>query len=188
MPKNWKRNCPAKRVSPIAPSRGQETGGRARDRAGSEAMRNRSAASWGGEKDASPILVAMKATPQITTTRRARQTSVGVMLEGARRVLGQVASQTRPEGACNARRTCMYVERCRRPRTWLFELSSPAARRGLSEYGEANWPSTDYLRWVLERAAATPSPMYMLPETQRSLLRNRGFPRSQCAAVPAPTA
>src|SRR5713101_9102812 len=32
-----------------------------------------------------------------------------------------------PEGACNARRTCMYVERCRRPRT---------------KYGEANWPST----------------------------------------------
>src|SRR5438034_10141409 len=80
MPKNWKRNCPAKRVSPIAPRSGQETAGRARNRAGSEAMRNRSAASSGGEKDASPILVAMKATPQITTTRRVRQTSVGVML------------------------------------------------------------------------------------------------------------
>src|SRR6266851_1921595 len=86
MPKNWKRNCPAKRLSPIAPRSGQETGGRARNRAGSEAMRNRRAASSGGEKDASPILVAMKATPQITTTRRARKTSVGVMLESARAV------------------------------------------------------------------------------------------------------
>src|SRR5947209_14172437 len=86
MPKNWKRNCPAKRVRPIAPRSGQETTGRARNRAGSEAMRNRRVASSGGEKDASPILVAMKATPQITTTRRVRQTSVGVMLEGARAV------------------------------------------------------------------------------------------------------
>src|SRR6266851_10044825 len=42
-------------------------------------------------------------------------------------VLGQVASQTRPEGASNARRTWVYVERCWRPRT---------------KYGEANWPST----------------------------------------------
>src|SRR6266851_3283408 len=42
-------------------------------------------------------------------------------------VLGQVASQTRPEGAGNARRTWVYVERCWRPRT---------------KYGEANWPST----------------------------------------------
>ncbi len=44
------------------------------------------------------------------------------------------------------------------------------------------------VRRLLENAAATPSPMYMLPETQRSLLTNRGLPRSQCAAVPAPTA
>src|SRR6266851_8378768 len=45
-------------------------------------------------------------------------------------VLGQVASQTRPEGASNARRTWVYVERCWRPRT---------------KYGEANWPSTPLL-------------------------------------------
>src|SRR5712692_5505812 len=86
MPKNWKRNCPAKRVSPIVPRSGQETGGRARNRAGSEAMTKRRAASSGGEKEASPILVAMKATPQITTTRTARKTSAGVTLEGARAV------------------------------------------------------------------------------------------------------
>src|SRR5439155_899487 len=39
--------------------------------------------------------------------------------------LGQVASQTRLEGASNARRTWVYVERCWRPST---------------KYGEANWP------------------------------------------------
>src|SRR5712692_1676520 len=42
-------------------------------------------------------------------------------------VLGQVASQTRHEGASNARRTWVFVERRWRPRT---------------KYGEANWPST----------------------------------------------
>jgi len=61
----------------------------------------------------------------------------------ARRVLGQVASQPNPalasglrpsartatpEGASGARRTCMYVERRWRPRTWHFELSGSAAR------------------------------------------------------------
>src|SRR5712692_11414819 len=49
---------------------------------------------------------------------------------------------TTPEEARGARRTCMYVERRGRPRTWHFELSGPAARRELSKYGEANWPST----------------------------------------------
>src|SRR5712692_2234 len=84
MPKNWKRNWPVKRVSPTAPRSGQEMDGRARNRAGSDAMRKRRAASSGGEKEASPILVAMKATPQMTTTRTARKTSAGVTLEGAR--------------------------------------------------------------------------------------------------------
>ena len=30
------------------------------------------------------------------------------------------------------RRTWVYVEGCCQPRTWQFELSGPAARRGLS--------------------------------------------------------
>ncbi len=45
-----------------------------------------------------------------------------------------------------------------------------------------------YLRWLPAKAAATPRPMYMEPETQRSLARKRGLARSQRAAVPAPSA
>src|SRR5713226_3038950 len=56
-------------------------------------------------------------------------------------VLGQVASQTRPEGASNARRTWVYVERCWRPRT---------------KYGEANWPSTRRGLTRARRASETP--------------------------------
>src|SRR6266849_749941 len=62
-------------------------------------------------------------------------------------VLGQVASPffsalasglrpsartATPEGASNARRTWVYVERCWRPRTWRFEPNGRAVRRGLS--------------------------------------------------------
>src|ERR1700675_2424026 len=61
---------------------------------------------------------------------------------GQLQVLGQVARQTRPEGASGARRTWVYVERRWRPRTWRFELSGTAARRGLNKFGDANWPST----------------------------------------------
>src|SRR5262252_8799275 len=42
-----------------------------------------------------------------------------------------------------------YVEDCGRPRTWLFELSREAVRRGLNESGEASWPGTSRSsRWV----------------------------------------
>src|ERR1700730_17907895 len=51
-------------------------------------------------------------------------------------VPGQVASQTRREGASNARRTWVYVERCWRAKT---------------KYGEANWPSTPLLLHRAER-------------------------------------
>src|SRR5215471_6575293 len=49
---------------------------------------------------------------------------------------GRMTSQTRPEGGRSPRRTWVYVEGCGRPRTWLFELSRSAARRGLSRSGE----------------------------------------------------
>jgi len=67
-------------------------------------------------------------------------------------VLGQVASQINSALAsgcalssnrhARGSQLCLaymvYVERRGRPRTWPFELSSAAARRGLSQYGEAN--------------------------------------------------
>src|SRR6266487_4370659 len=58
---------------------------------------------------------------------RRERASLSVSAPPRPKGLGQVASQTRPEGASNARRTWVYVERCWRPRT---------------KYGEANWPST----------------------------------------------
>src|SRR2546425_2167870 len=74
MAKNWSRNWPAKSVAPIATRADHESGGRGRNRAGTAAIRNLSAVSWGGEKLSSPILVATKASPQMTVTSSARTT------------------------------------------------------------------------------------------------------------------
>src|SRR2546426_7652479 len=74
MAKNWSRNWPAKSVAPIATRADHESGGRGRNRAGTAAIRNLSAVSWGGEKMSSPILVATKASPQMTVTSSARTT------------------------------------------------------------------------------------------------------------------
>src|SRR2546425_10350930 len=74
MAKNWSRNWPAKSVAPSATRVDHESGGRGRNRAGTAAIRNLSAVSWGGEKLSSPILVATKASPQMTVTSSARTT------------------------------------------------------------------------------------------------------------------
>src|SRR2546425_7755543 len=74
MAKNWSRNWPAKSVAPSATRVDHESGGRGRNRAGTAAIRNLSAVSWGGEKLSSPILVATKASPQMTVTSSATTT------------------------------------------------------------------------------------------------------------------
>src|SRR2546430_16988139 len=54
--------------------RGHESAGRGSTRAGTAAIRNRNAVSWGGEKLSSPIFVATNARPQMTTTSSASET------------------------------------------------------------------------------------------------------------------
>src|SRR2546429_173125 len=68
------RNWPAKSVAPIAISGGHVSAGRGRTRAGTAAIRNRSAVSSGGEKLSSPTFVATNARPQIRTTSSASAT------------------------------------------------------------------------------------------------------------------
>src|SRR6266699_5495464 len=56
---------------------------------------------------------------------RRERASLSVSAPPRPKGLGQVASQTRPEGASNARRTWVYVERCWRPRTKYGEQIGP---------------------------------------------------------------
>ena len=74
MPKNCRRNWPAKRKRPAAMRAPQGTGGRASHRAGTAATRKRSAVSWGGDTTSRAIRVATNARPQITATSSARTT------------------------------------------------------------------------------------------------------------------
>src|SRR5262249_9052898 len=55
-------------------------------------------------------------------TPRARGSTCSASAMAMHPVQGQVASQTRPEGGASPRRTWVYVEGWRRPRTWPFEL------------------------------------------------------------------
>ena len=72
--KNCRRNWPAKRVAPIAMSRGQPTEGRGSASAGTAAIRNRNAVRVGGEKLSSASRVATNARPQMMTTSSASAT------------------------------------------------------------------------------------------------------------------
>src|SRR5688500_13057104 len=76
--------------------------------------------------------------------------------------------------------------------TLVWELNDMAAHQpGLRGEASAVGPRgapRRCCRRPLDPAAATPSPMYMLPEIQRSLARTLECPRSHSAAAPALTA
>ncbi len=71
--RNWPRNS----VKLIANSSGQETLGLRRNRHGTAAMAKRSVVINSGENSLSAIRLATNASPQITATRTAMQTSAG---------------------------------------------------------------------------------------------------------------
>src|SRR5438105_11600273 len=78
----------------------------------------------------------------------------------------------------------MYVERCRRPRTWLFEPNGPAVRRGLSGSGEANWPSTSQSRLTAVRATASLAPPSG-PSSKEAPMKRRTFLKTAGGAAAA---
>ena len=77
--RNKSRNWPANKLSPISTSKCQGMAGRATKRTGIEAIRKRSAVSWGAVKPSKPNRIATNASPQITDTKAARAMSRGVM-------------------------------------------------------------------------------------------------------------
>ena len=107
----------------------------------------------------------------------------------ARSPLPSVVTGTGPPGAASAAAR-------------VSPTAGGRARRGIVEGGSArggiprrpanptpvtdgDHPGSGYFRCPLDSAAATPRPMYRLPEIHRSPARSRGWPRSQPAAVPA---
>src|SRR2546425_10200997 len=119
MAKNWSRNWPAKSGAPVATRADQESGGRGRNRAGTAAIRNLSAVSWGGEKLSSPILVATKASPQMTATSSARATWEGfrarpALTEDGAAVVARVDDR-RPRGGGGQGPGGLPAERLPRP-------------------------------------------------------------------------
>src|SRR5258705_13502723 len=77
MAKAWSRNWPRKSVKLIEASTIHETFGRATNRQGSAAIAKRSVVISSGENSLSAIRLATKASPQITATSTAMQTSAG---------------------------------------------------------------------------------------------------------------
>ena len=77
MAKAWARNWPRNSVKLIAIKSGQETAGFFTNRQGSAAIAKRSVVISSGENSLSAIRLATKASPQITATSTAMQTSAG---------------------------------------------------------------------------------------------------------------
>ena len=77
MAKAWARNWPRNSVKLIETSTPHETFGRATNRHGKAAMEKRSVVISSGENSFSAMRLATKASPQITATSTAMQTSAG---------------------------------------------------------------------------------------------------------------
>ena len=77
MAKAWARNWPRNSVKLIEASTPHETFGRGTKRHGNAAMAKRSVVISSGENSLSAIRLATKASPQITATSTAMQTSAG---------------------------------------------------------------------------------------------------------------